>query len=167
MISKSRCATHKSGHLRNSDTLASSISSIRRRSRHAVTYIETLVAVLILSLVAGAALATWTYSERVPANKRLTEMGSFIAVRELEVVKAKKYVYAPTGTTTTYYDKDGNETAVAADKVYLATTTVGTPTGVTATNTSADIREVVCVVRSADASKLFETERTLIAFGAV
>ena len=140
-------------------------STILQKNHRGVTLVETLVAVIILSIVSLGAIATWSYSEKVPANKRLTEMASYIAVHEIEVVKAQKYLHVADGTTTTYYDKNGIPTAVISNVFYTAVTTVGMPSGVTALNTTADLREIVCVVSDKNATKTYGTERTLIALG--
>ena len=92
-------------------------------------------------------------------------MASYIAVHEIEVVKAQKYLHVADGATTTYYDKNGIPTAVISNVFYTAVTTVGMPSGVTALNTTADLREIVCVVSDKNATKTYGTERTLIALG--
>ena len=53
----------------------------------------------------------------------------------------------------------------AGASVYTATTTVGMPVGYTSTGTTADLREVVCTVTNAAATKTYETQRTLLSFG--
>lgn len=147
-------------------------SRIRRR-RHGVTLIELLIAALILSFVAAAALSSWSFSSRVPANLRATELACKIAVREIELMKAKRYINLSAGSTTTYYDSSGAVTVVDANKVYRATTTVGMPTAtytatgtsVLATGTTKDLLQVQVVVTNVAGTLTYETQRTLLTFG--
>lgn len=142
------------------------------RVRRGMTLVELLVAVVILSIVGAGAVATWRYSSKVPANKRVTDMASILAIREIEVVKAKKYLNLATGTTTTYYDRygaardsGGTKYTSAQSQGYTATTTVGIAPGMTATGTTRDLLEVVAVVTNASGTKTYETQRTLLTFG--
>src|ERR1017187_2653763 len=59
--------------------------------RRGVTFLELLVATLILSVVAAAGVVTWGMTSRVPEITRLTEMGSILAVRQLESLKVLGY----------------------------------------------------------------------------
>jgi hypothetical protein len=128
-----------------------------------------LIAVLIISFVAASGAATWSFSSRVPANMRITEMGSKLAVREIELVKAKKYINISSGTTTNWYDKNGAYLSTGGSApsgaVYLATTTVGMPPGFTATGTTKDLLEIVVVVTNTAGTTTYETQRTLLTFG--
>src|SRR5439155_15995386 len=51
--------------------------------RRGLTYLEVLAAAVLVAIAAAAALSTWQLTSRAPANKRLTEMGSLLAVREI------------------------------------------------------------------------------------
>src|SRR5947209_805359 len=79
--------------------------------RRGLTYLEVLAAAVLVAMAAAAALSTWQLTSRAPANKRLTEMGSLLAVREIERLKAFTYLNLPdvaaNNATVTYYDKNG------------------------------------------------------------
>jgi type II secretory pathway pseudopilin PulG len=139
------------------------LSTVERR--RGMSYVELLAAVLILSVVAGGAVATWSLSSRTPANKRVTDMASIIATGEIEAVKAKKYMNLADATTTTYYTKNGVPTTVVAERVYLATTVISTAVNRDASTNTEDLVQVQCTVTNAAATKTYDIQRTLIAFG--
>lgn len=149
-----------------------------RRQYRGYTLLELLAAVFILSLVAACAVRTWGLSSRVPANLRLTEVASKIAVREIERIKAQSYINMQNGATTTnWYDKLGawlqSGGSAPNGAVYKAVTTITAPldyggnaiTGLSITNTSKDLLEVKSVVTDAGATKTYETQRALMTFG--
>lgn len=146
----------------------------RRGARRGLTLVEVLVAVLILSIVGAGAAATWSYASKVPGNKRVTDMASILAIREIEVVKAKKYLNLSTGTTTTYYDRygsprdsSGNKYTSAQSLGYIATTTIAIAPGMTATGTTKDLLEVAVAITNSTGAKTYETQRTLLTFGGI
>lgn len=150
-----------------------------RGSRRGMSLVELLVAVLILSIVGAGAAATWSYASKVPANKRVTDMYSILATREIEVVKAKKYLNITTGSTTTYYDRygssrdtSGNSYTTQQSLGYIATTVIQMPKDATgtrtaATNTTKDLLEVETTIRASSGTNTFETQRTLLTFGGI
>jgi len=135
--------------------------------RRAMSYVEVLMAVLILAIVSAGAVATWNLSSKIPGNKRVTDMASIIAVREIERVKGKKYLNVADGTTITYYGKFGAETTVTAERVFAATTVVSVVINRDAITNTEDLRQIVVTVQNAAGTKTYETQRTLIAFGGV
>lgn len=146
------------------------------RGRRGVSFVELLCAVLILSIVAAGAMATWNLSSRTPVNKRVTETGSLIAVREIEKIKAQKYINAAAPANPGWYDRNGTFLAYAASNPgtawYKSVTTLASPvkdpttnTTLTSTSTTRDLLEVKVVVTNAAGSKTYETQRTLMTFG--
>src|SRR5690349_18705917 len=80
-----------------------------RGVRAGFSLLEVLAASVILGIAAAAAFAAWGISSRAPANKRVTEMGVYIATQELERLKVVKYNLLVTGSSgTDWYDKNGN-----------------------------------------------------------
>lgn len=85
------------------------------RRESGFSYLELLIAALVLAIATVGALATWSYSSRAPANKRVTEMGVYVAVQEIERLKARRYMGledTPAGSPlVTYYDRYGAPSA--------------------------------------------------------
>jgi prepilin-type N-terminal cleavage/methylation domain-containing protein len=143
----------------------------RRKMCQGMSYIEMLVAVVILSIVAAGGLATWGFSSRVPVSKRLTNMGSLLVICEIERLKAQGYSNLVDGTTVHWYDKYGSFLSTGGSApsgaVYKTSSTVQlslSRNGSSASDTE-DLREIVVTVQNADASKTYETQRTLLTFG--
>ncbi len=145
------------------------------RRRRGVTLIELLVAALIVSIVAAGAVSSWSISSKVPATLRATEIASKIAVREIEQIKAKRYINLSTTPTTAFYDTSGaaRDTGgvlygATQPNGFTATTTVALAPGMPVTNppTTKDLLQVTVVVTKAgDITKVYETQRTLMTFG--
>ena len=136
------------------------------RSR-GMSLVELLVAAFIIAIAAGWALAAWNITSRAPAQKRVTEMGAFIGMQEVERIKSQRYMSLTAGTTgTTYFDKYGAPTTVVADRAYRADTSITAAVNRDGPNNSEDLLEIVVVVRRPDGTGApFETARTLLTFG--
>jgi prepilin-type N-terminal cleavage/methylation domain-containing protein len=135
------------------------------RRRRGFSFVELLAAVIILLIVAASAVSTWSLSSRAPLNKRLTDMASLVAVREIERVKSKKYLNISNGTTTTYYTKAGTVSGANADNYYLATTVISTVVDRDGLVNTEDIVQVQVTVQDAANSRTYEVQRTLMSFG--
>ncbi|HXG24395.1 MAG TPA: type II secretion system protein, partial [Chthonomonadales bacterium] len=61
-------------------------------NRRGITYVELLVAALLMTVAAGAVISTWNISTQAAAGKRDWEMGVYIAMTEMERLKAQKYM---------------------------------------------------------------------------
>src|SRR5579872_7345104 len=135
-----------------------------------MTYIEVLVAVLLLSVAIGGVLASWQVAVRAPADKRVTEMGVYCAVSDIERLKAIKYsALVDTGGTSNvvWYDKSGTYlgSAQGATGFYKVKETISTIVPTTSTGTTRDLREIYVEVWNADETIRFEAARTMITFG--
>src|SRR5581483_7425306 len=79
--------------------------------RRGLTMIELLAAVLMVSIAAAGAAATWTLASRVVATKRITEMGAYVALQQMDRLKARKYsslaYTAEDAPLVDWYDKNG------------------------------------------------------------
>jgi hypothetical protein len=131
------------------------------------------VAVVLLVIVAVGAFAHWSISVRAPGNKRVTEMGVFVGVQELEKVKARRFL----GTAITpanaplvsYYDKHGKPDPADADRFYKVKTWNTTLVDRDASANTEDLREVKIEVWDLNetAADPYETIRTLMSFGGI
>jgi type II secretory pathway pseudopilin PulG len=154
-----------------------------RRPRRGLTYVELLVAVFLVSIAAASAGAVWVLSARIPAVKRVTELGSFISVQEIERQKAKHYssfTNTPDGSPMVdWYDRNGRwlqsggtAPVVPPDKLPLfqakAWTRAGSGHGVNRDDPKANIEDLVEIyveVWSGDGTRKYETAQTLVTFG--
>ncbi len=137
------------------------------RHRRGTSLLELLVAALIIAIAAGWALAAWNISSRAPAQKRVTEMGAFIGMQEIERIKSQRYMSLTVGTTTTaYFDKFGAPTSVVADRLYRADSAINSAVNRDGIGNTEDLLEIVVVVRRPDGTGApYETARTLLTFG--
>ncbi len=137
----------------------------------AFTLVELLSAVLLVSAVGAAAIATWGFSSRVIANKRVTEMATYLGTREIERLKAKTYsdLATTTSTTVTYYDKTGASQVSASTMGYMVESTVTVAVSRGGTPGTADLHEIQVQVWSSDGTTRYDDGniRTLVSLGAL
>ncbi len=131
------------------------------------TYLELLAAALILAVASAGALATWHISSRAPANKRVTEMGVYIATQQIERLKARRYLGLPDGSANppAYYDRYGAPAAGPAAQGYRAEWSVTPVIDRDGIVNSEDVREVRVQVWDNGKTRRYEDARVLIAFG--
>ena len=143
--------------------------NLTAKRRRGAGYLELLVAVILLVIAATGAYATWAFSVKAPANKRVTEMGVYLGSRELERLKAQKYgslVDTSTGSpNVTYYDKYGASATGATTGGYKVKSWVTTLVDRDAKTNTEDLREVSVEVWDSGETKKYETARTLLTFG--
>jgi prepilin-type N-terminal cleavage/methylation domain-containing protein len=135
------------------------------RRRRGFSFVELLAAVIILLIVAASAVSTWSLSSKAPVNKRVTDMASMVAVREIERIKSQKYLNITNGTTTTYYTKTGALSGANADNFYLATTVITTAVDRDGVVNTEDVLQVQVTVQNAAGTRTYEVQRTLMSFG--
>jgi hypothetical protein len=125
-----------------------------------------MAAVLVVSVVAIAAIATWGFSSQVVANKRVTEMANYLGTREIERIKAKTYAYAP-ASSTTYYDKTGAVTAGAVSLGYMVESTIDVAVSRGTPASSADLHEIQVQVWNSSGTQRYDDGniRTLLSTG--
>jgi len=80
---------------------------VRRRRRRGVTYIEVMVAALILAVSLCAMASMWYFSFNMSGNTDSKGVAYAIGRHALEEVKENGFRYAAEGTTTLYYDNSG------------------------------------------------------------
>jgi type II secretory pathway pseudopilin PulG len=141
-----------------------------------MSLIETLVAALIVAIVAGAAVASWSMASRAVASRRATDIGTAIAVSELERLKAIRYPYLPVSPmsggqpvpTVRWYDRYGNWLGSAATSGdYRAESTVTVIINRDSQTNSEDLKEIRVQVWDGARTRLYESIRTLLSFGGV
>jgi len=137
-----------------------------KRRACAMTFVEVLVASLLLGMAAAATLAAWGYLARVPQSKRLIERGVGIAASEIDRRKAIGYDYLVRGTSTVWYDVHGawlGESATTGAFQVLVTVAPVVPT--TPTGSSRDLLELRVRVRDQSGLSTYHDARTLLAWG--
>lgn len=134
------------------------------------TYTELLIAVVLVAMAGTYAVSTWSLSSRAPANKRVTEMGVYIATQELERLKALKYLGLPdTGANpvVTYYDRYGAVVTGPVAQGYKAKTWIRPVVNRDGVPNIEDVLELRVEVWDSRETRRHETARTLLAFGGV
>jgi hypothetical protein len=148
-----------------------------------------MVAVLLLSMTAAAAIAGWQISNQAVVDRRATEMGVFIAASELERLKGTTYDYLSDGgpyidiydkygtwqgsfVSPNYYDTQGNSlgTTAPAGFTYQAKYTLSTVVPSTPTGSTQDLRQIYIEVWTKSGSSggvKLETVQTLLTFGGI
>jgi len=145
--------------------------------KRGMSLVETLAAVTVLAIASTGAIATWRIAVRLPASKRVTEMGVYIGARELERIKALTYFYLPTGTgaygaagtspVIRYYTRSGADSASRVTPGYKSKTWVSNLVDRDSISNSEDLKEIVIEVWDDGETTRYETVRTLLAFGGV
>ena len=145
-----------------------------RSAPHGFSMIELLVAVMLLAIAATGAAGTWVFSLRATANKRLTEMGAYIGIQELERMKDLRYdalTYTQeSAPVVDWYDKNGQWLGTAPSVtggVYRASTWIRPIVDRDATANQEDLKEIEVQVWSGDGSAQYEGVRTLITYGGI
>jgi len=96
------------------------------RRRRGVTYIEVLVASLILAVSLCAMASMWYFSFNMSGNTDSKGVAYAVGRHALEEVKQNGFRYAAEGTTTLYYDNTGGSesTTQQSNSVYQVTVSV-------------------------------------------
>lgn len=137
----------------------------QKKFRRGFTYMEVMIAVILLSIAAGAAMAGWNLAGKATATKRRTEMAVYIGVEELEIMKAKKYLNLDNTVRIQYYDKNGAQVGSAATNGYKAKAWSAALIDRDGSANTEDLRELyVEVWNNAETIKL-DSIRTLLTFG--
>ncbi|MBM3495666.1 MAG: type II secretion system protein [Armatimonadetes bacterium] len=148
----------------------------RSARRRAFSLVELLMAALITAIVAAGAVATWSFSSRAAGNKRATEIGTAIAVEEMERLKAMRYPYLPASAlqggqpvpTVRWYDNRGNWLGIAAvTGAFRAESTVTILIDRDSETNSEDLKEIRISVWDTNRVRSCGTARTLLKFGGV
>lgn len=145
-------------------------------SRRGFSYAELLVSALILVIAVAGAFAHWSFSVRMPAIKRVQEMGVYIAVEELERVKARRFlgslITPANAPVVSYYTRNGvlEVTGDTPDlQGYKVKTWITSAVDRDGAANTEDLREVTVEVwdRAEANTNPFERVRTLLSFGGI
>jgi type II secretory pathway pseudopilin PulG len=136
-----------------------------------MSLLEMLAASLIIAIVAATALATWALSSRAVANKRVTEMGIYLATREVERLKDMGYMSlndTPSGSPIiSYYDRNGAAAGGAVAMGYKVKAWVEPIVNRDSVTNTEDLRQIRVEVWDANEIRRYEYVRTLITFGGI
>jgi Tfp pilus assembly protein PilV len=145
-----------------------------QQSTRGASFIELLMAGLILTIGLMALVQIWTFSFRVTTNSDDLSNGYTLGSQRMESIRVQGFASAPEGATTLYYD--GNQNAVAensASKRYRVTTTIvsdfvssGTAGQSGAVPADNALRTVtIAVTRLVDSYALYSTSTYLVKEG--
>ena len=145
------------------------------RFRRGLTMIEVLAAVLIVSIAAVGAIATWALSTKVTATKRVTDMASYVSIQEIERLKAIKYsqLSYTTSANVEWYDKygnwlgDANSSPAVNTGYYEVQWTVISKVSRYSTTSDENLAEVEVKVYDTTGTTLYEDIQTLLTFGGI
>lgn len=137
--------------------------------------IEVLAAVLIVSLAASGAIATWAFTTRVAATKRLTDMGSYVSIQQIERLKAIKYsqLSYTNSAQVEWYDKYGNwlgdssSSPAVTTGYYQVQWTVISKVSRYGTTSDENLSEVEVKVYNTAGTILYEDIQSLLTFGGI
>lgn len=136
-----------------------------------MSLLEMLAASLIIAVVAGTALATWALSSRAVANKRVTEMGIYLATREVERLKDLGYMSindTPSDSPiTSYYDRNGAAVGGPVAMGYKVKAWVEPMVSRDGVTNTEDLRQIRVEVWDANETRRYEYVRTLLTFGGI
>ncbi|MFN3648287.1 MAG: hypothetical protein ACK47B_01800 [Armatimonadota bacterium] len=153
-----------------------SLSKPARRRRRGFSYLELLIASLLLVLAATGAMAHWRFSLQATATKRVTEMGVYVGVHALERLKTLKYTGLPetgaplaAGSTPVewWYDRQGQPAGAAQARGYRARGWISTWIDRDGIANTEDVRLLTVQVTDNAGTVEYERIRTLLTFGGI
>jgi prepilin-type N-terminal cleavage/methylation domain-containing protein len=145
-----------------------------RTARRGFSYLELLMAVVLLSMAAAGAVATWSFSTRAARSKRITETGVYVGVHAVERVKSRKYLGVDdtgaegvVGSTPLeyWYDRYGQPVNAAATEGYRARVWLISFVDRDTINNSEDLRRVTAVVTNNAGTDEYDRIDTLLSMG--
>jgi len=148
----------------------------RGASARGMSYVEVLMATIVLAIVAAGAVASWSLSSQVAATKRAVEIGNTIAVEEIERLKAIRYPYLAVSPvvggqpvpTVRWYDKYGNWLGPsAATGDFKAKVVIRVLIDRDGKANNEDLKEAVVEVWDTNETRRYEIQRTLLTYGGV
>lgn len=152
--------------------MKSRCGAARRKSRRASTYIEALVAGLLLAVGMMALVNVWAFSLRVTVNTDDESIAYNLGRFALERVKQSGFA-TPEGTSATYYDDNQNVVSQAAARFQVTTGVVsdlvksGTPGQSGAVPANGALRTVTVTVDYASGGGTLFQENTYLARGGI
>ena len=95
-----------------------------KRSRRGITFVELLVAGLLLSIGLMAIVQTWTYSFFVTASSDDSAIAYNLGRQAIERTKTSGFDAAPEGTSNVYYNGNQTQTSSSNSRYTVRTTIV-------------------------------------------
>ena len=137
--------------------------------RRGFSYLETLVAVLLLAVAATTAVSSWNVAARAPANKRVAEIALGLAASHMEMGKARLTLGLPAGQAAlapdVFYGQSGEPAVTATPSGYRVRSSVRVVSDSDGIPSTDDLCELTVEVWDGSGQVLYETSRTLLAFG--
>lgn len=142
----------------------------RALKRPGVSFIETLVASLIVAGSLMGMVTLWQFSFKLTMTTNATGIGYTVGRRAIEEIQQQGFDYAADGSSTIYFDVSGGgrSTTQATSSAYKVTTTVTTSAyvGTTTTPATTALRTVsVTVVYLPTSSTVYSTGTYLVKGG--
>ena len=135
-----------------------------RSNRHhfGVTYIEVLVASLIVSISLAAMSSLWYFSYRMSAQTDKQGVSYSIGRRALEEAKQTGFDNTAEGATTRYYDQTGGgeSTTQVTGSIYSVTTSVVSDQLVSGSPAPGALRTVTVTVKLVSTGAIVHTTTT-------
>jgi len=139
-------------------------SKRNRRCLRGVTYIEVLIASLVVSLSLAAMSSLWYVSYRISAKTDGQGVSYSIGRHALEEIKQTGFANTSEGTTTRYYNKAGSESAIQTpDSVYSATTSVTSDQLIAGQPANSALRTVAITVTQISGNQVLYSTTTYLA----
>ena len=110
----------------------------RIQRRRGVTFIEILIASLILGLMLSSLVRFWYFSFTMTSNADSQGLAYSIARRVMERAKETGFTYTPEGTSVLYYDENGGNESASSMGTVMPDGTTKRPTFAVTTTVVSD-----------------------------
>lgn len=134
-------------------------------SQRGLTFIELLVALVIMGVVLGGLMSLWTFGFNTTRSSQDLAAGYNIARLEVEKVRTVGFMLHPEGARTTAYDGLGQPTTGTPH--FLATTTVHTVPDENGKIHTGCVREVTVEVVAQDTGRRVFTTTSYLTKGGI
>lgn len=151
--------------------MASRSTQNRRRCESGFTFIELMVAAVIMIIGLMGLINLWIFSYQVTTNTDYAGIAYNLGRQTIERTKMLGFANAPEGTFTTYYDGDQNQVSqTSGSAVYQVTTSIvsdatqsGSPGQIGAVPASSALRTVTVTVSLVSSGKVVYQTNTYLA----
>ncbi len=137
------------------------------RPLRGLTFIELLVALIILGVALAGLLSLWSFGLRVTGHSQDLGVAYNVARQEIERAKGLSFVFLPEATWTTGYDSLGSPTTTEVPPHFVATVTVHTIPDENGELNTGCLRQVDVTVSARDRDETLFATRTYLTRGGV